>query len=760
MTALAHAGSLRMEQPLARTRSRASQPSSDKPVMYELVHWISGRIRLRIPRLAYDAKFAQRLSETVMSLPGLKEARISATSASLVVTYRVDPVDTARRGPHAADQAVLPPLLECIRSAADADVIAIATPAPAAARTKLPGDEPINYVDRLGLPALGIALSAGVLAGMAIPGVLVGGVVIASALPIFKRTLQGIREEKRLTVDFLDATAIVLLTAQASFLAPAIVVGIIEGSEILRDWTARRSRRATLDLLLAQDHLVLVERNGQQNHLTLDEIQVGDVILVYAGDRIPVDGFVLEGSALVDEHQMTGSAAPVARGTGDEVHATTVLVEGHLRIHATHTGHETMAAAILSLLHAAPRLDTRVSNYARKVGNGAVLPTLAIAAALWGTTGSVARATSIVSLDLGTGMRVSVPIAILNAQAEAARQGILIRSGRALEMLAQVDVVIFDKTATLTQGKAHVVDVRVVDAHVSAGTILQLAASAEQGLDHPIAAAIVRHAELLGLQSGECTAWNYVAGQGVVATVDGCVVHVGSRTLLAHAGIDVDDTSGGLIDTNRAASQVYVAREGVLLGVILCTDSLRRESASVVAELQAMRKTALITTGDNHAVADAAAVELAVAPEHVYAELLPHQKVELVNALRARGHKVAVVGDGINDAAAMAHADVAVTLGSATDLAQESADIVLLNNDLRDLVAATQLAHHTMDIVEQNKWIVVAPNVAAIVYGTLMVLNPIAGVVINNGTAMVAALNSLRPMRPANGAQQIEHRNN
>ena len=760
MTALAHAGSLRVEQPLARTRSRASQAPFGKPVAYEVAHWISGRIRLRIPRLAYDARFAQRLSETVMSLPGLKEARIRATSASLVVTYRVDSIDAARRGAHAADQTVLPPLLDCIRSAADADVIAIATPAPATARPKMPGDEPINYVDRMGLPALGIALSAGALAGMAIPGVLVGGVVIASALPIFKRTIQGIREEKRLTVDFLDATAIVLLTVQASFLAPAIVVGIIEGSEILRDWTARRSRRATLDLLLSQDHLVLIERDRQQIRLALDEIQVGDVLLVYAGDRILVDGVVLDGSALVDEHQMTGSAAPVARSAGDEVHATTVLVEGRLRIRATRTGHETLAAAILTLLHTAPRLDTRVSNYARKVGNGAVLPTLAIAAALWGATGSVARATSIVSLDLGTGMRVSVPIAILNAQAEAARQGILIRSGRALEMLAQVDVVIFDKTATLTQGKAHVVDVQVVDAQSCAETTLQLAASAEQGLDHPIAAAIVRHAELLGLQSGACTAWNYVAGQGVVATIDGCVVHVGNCTLLAQAGIDMAGTNGQASDANRAASQVYVARDGVLLGVIFCADSLRRESASVVAELQAMRKTALITTGDNHAVASAAAGELAVAPDHVYAELLPQQKVELVNALRARGHKVAVVGDGINDAAAMAHADVAIALGNATDLAQESADIVLMNNDLHDLVAATELAYHTMGIVEQNKWIVVAPNVAAIVYGTLTVLNPIAGVVINNGVAMVAAMNSLRPMRPANGTQQVEHRNN
>lgn len=747
MTALAHAGSLRVEQPPARTRSCASQPSSDKPVMYELVHWISGRIRLRIPRLAYDAKFAQRLSETVMSLPGLKEARISATSASLVVTYRVDPVDTARRGPHAADQAVLPPLLECIRSAADADVMAIATPAPAAARTKLPGDGPINYVDRLGLPALGIALSAGVLAGMAIPGVLVGGVVIASALPIFKRTLQGIREEKRLTVDFLDATAIVMLTAQSSFLAPAIIVGVIESSEILRDWTAQRSRRASLDLILSQDRQVWLERGGRQFQLSLDEVQVDDVVLVYAGDRIPVDGFVLSGYALVDEHQMTGNAAPVPRSEGDEVFAATVLADGQLRIQATRTGHETLAAAILNLLHAAPRNDTRVSNYARKVGNGAVVPTLAIAAAIWGTTGSVARATGIVSLDLGTGMRVSAPIAILNAQAEAARRGILIRSGRALETLAQVDIVIFDKTATLTRGRLSVARVQTVGTSVGDETVLWLAASAEQGLDHPLAMAILAHAEALGMQMGNCTSWNYVAGQGVVATIDGCTVHVGNRTLLGQAGVDLSPAVDRTDNADAGMTRVYVARDGAVLGIIDCADMLRLESGDVLADLNAMRRTALISTGDSQATADAAASDLGIASHHVYAEMLPHQKVELVEALRRRGHTVAVVGDGINDAAAMAHADVAIALGGATDLAQESADIVLLNNDLRDLLTATEIAQHAMGIIEQNKWIVVAPNLAAIAYGMLTVLNPVAGVVINNGTALAAALNSLRPMR-------------
>ena len=721
---------------------------------YEVVHWIRGRIRLRIPRLAYDARFAQRLGQELMTLPGLKEARVSAASASLVVIYHPDLGGAHGNGRRQhSDQAILPPILECIRVAADADVAQVASPQAAPSATggngaATPGGATINYLDRLGLPTLGIALSAGALAGLAIPGLLVGGVILAAAIPIFKRTVQGIRDEKRLTVDFLDASAVVLLTAQASFLAPAIVVGIIEGSEIVRDWTARRSKQATLDLLLTQDRQVTVERDGRQTLLAWDEIETGDVLLLYPGDQIPVDGFVLAGQALVDQHHMTGDATPVTCTEGDDVVATTLLVEGHLRILATRTGHDTRAAAIMALLDAAPHTDTRVSNYARKVGNGAVVPTLAIAAALWATTGSVARATGIVSLDLGTGMRVSAPIAIVRAQTYAARQGILIRSGRALEMLTQIDTIVFDKTATLTEGRANVIEVRALRAHHAPDEVLALAAAAEQALDHPVAGAIVRHAEARGILTQPCAAWNYVTGQGVVAEIDGQVVHVGSSTFLTGAGIEVDPACNS---TNapgpELATSVFVACDGTLIGVILCADTLRPESAAVIAHLHAMQKATVMLSGDSNAVTHATAAHLEMVPEHVYGELLPQQKVALVQALRASGRTVAVVGDGINDAAAMAHADVSIALGGATDLAYATADIVLLHNDLRDLIAAMEISHHAMGIIQQNKWIVVAPNVAAIAYGVLAVLNPIAGVVINNGTAMVAALNSLRPLR-------------
>ena len=763
------------------SRSNGASPdtlmtASPTVVDYEVAHQMDGRLRLRIPRLARDASFAQRALEAVQSLPAIAVARVSTRSSSLVVTYHSSGGHGAGNGRPAIDGAtMLSMVVECVRHAAGADVAREVIPPAPATRPRPRADQiitrpaapppggaeadadRINYAKRLSLPALGLGLSAGIMAGLAIPAALVGGAILTAALPVFRRSMQGIRDEKRLTVDFLDALTIVLLTAQGSFLAPAFIVGVIEGSEIVRDWTAHRSKQASLSLLLAHDRQVLVERDGREMWLAWDRIETGDIVHVYAGDRIPVDGVVLTGSGLLDQRHLTGDSVHVARSEGDSVHASVFVADGHLRILATETGDDTRAAALLALRNAAPDTDTRVSNYARKVGNWAVVPTLAAGATVWATSGSVARATGIVSLDLGTGMRVSAPTAVVSAQAYAAQRGILIRSGRALEMLAQVNNVVFDKTGTLTEGQVRVLDVRPARPGIEPEAVLQLAASAEHALHHPLARAIARYAADHALELQPAAAWNYIPGQGVVAVIDGRTVHVGSRRLVEQASIDVD---AGLDSNQDAASatttHVYVARDGHLLGTILCMDPLRAESAEVVARLRDMNIASFMLSGDSEPVVRETAASLGIAPRRAQAEILPQQKVERVLELQSLGRKVAVVGDGINDAAAMAHADVSVSLGSATDLARETADIVLLRDDLRDLIAAIEIAQQAMRIIEQNQTLVVVPNIVGIAYGMLAVMSPTAGVVLNNGSALVAALNSLRPLRGP-GQPAAEH---
>ena len=738
----------------------ATQTLTVKTVNYEVVHRVDGRIRVKIPGLSRDAKFAQRLTDAVTALPAAKQVRVNRSSASLLVSYRKDP-SAARANGNGADagDALLPGLVECIRVAAKADVARDMAALPQAERPApilpaLPAGT-VNYVQQLGLPVLSLGLGAAMAAGLALPGALVGAAVLAATIPHARRAVNGLREEKRPTVEILDVTAVALLVAQSSFLAPAFMISVIEGAEVVRSWTTRRGRQAGVDLLLSQKRQALVEREGQQVRVGYEELAPGDIVLVYPGDEIPVDGKVLDGSASIDQHRVTGDPAPVVRQQGDEVYAATVVVEGHLHILATHTGPTTHAASLIALAEAAPKPDTRVSNYARRTGNPAVAPTLAIGGAIWAASGSMGRAAGIVSLDMGLGMRVSAPIAILTAQNYAARHGIVIRSGRALEMLAQADTFLFDKTATLTDRVGVVIDVQSLAPDASPHEILALAASVEQGLDHPVAEAVARYAQQQGIQTQPCTDWNYLPGQGVVAKVAGRVVHVGSTHLMEDIGIAVPAVEAANSGTqDETTTRVFVALDGELAGVIRCANPLRAESAEVIAQLRELKKSVAIFSGDSNSVVRAAAADLDVSLADVYAEVLPQQKADIVTNLQASGKKVAVVGDGINDAAAMAHADVAISLGSASALARETADVVLLTDDLRDLIHAIEIAQHALTIIRQNQAFVVGTNSAGIAYGVLAVLNPIAGVLLNNGVALVAALNSLRTLKAPAGAEK------
>ena len=358
------------------------------------------------------------------------------------------------------------------------------------------------------------------------------------------------------------------------------------------------------------------------------------------------------------------------RSEGDEVFASTMLVDGNLSILVEKTGNNTRAGVIVALMQSAPVHDTRVENYAATVANQAVVPTLFVGGAVFAFTGDLSRASALLTLDLGTGIRISVPTTILSALTYAARNGVYIRSGRAIEILARVDTVVFDKTGTLTQGRAGIVGIETTDVGVPALEVLSLAASAEQGLTHPVAEAIVRHAREIGVGTLECEDWEYKVGMGVVTTINGQKILVGSKRLMAQENIDLDAFNEQHPDINLGShSQVYVAGSGQLLGLILYSDPPRPESAGVLAQLSAEGINSYMLSGDVQRVATGVAHELGMNPDNIYAEAFPERKVEVVKSLHDSGKTVAFCGDGINDSAALAYADVSISFAGATDIA-------------------------------------------------------------------------------------------
>jgi Cu2+-exporting ATPase len=509
--------------------------------------------------------------------------------------------------------------------------------------------------------------------------------------------------------------------------------------------TARKSRRAVADLLGERDAHAWVLLRGRKLRVPADKVRPGDTVIVYAGQLVVVDGSVIAGRGAVDQKTLTGESQPVAKKSGDRVYASTVLSDGKLYVRAEAVGSGTRAHKVAELLKTAPVQDTRVANHARRFADRLVTPTFLLGGALYVLTRDINRVLCVLLFDFASGIRVSAPTAVLASMTSAARQGILLKGGRALEQLARADTILFDKTGTLTLGVPTVQGAHSLATGVSDDEVLGLAAAAERRLSHPVAQAIVRAAEKQGLYIPERDDSRFTIGLGVEAEIDKATVLVGDGRFMALKGVDVHNGPSGNGAYQRAtSSSVLVARDGRLLGVINYADVPRPEAREVIERLRAMGfRRLLMVTGDNGDVARRIGDDLSL--DGVEANVFPEGKAALVRDLQRQGHVVAVVGDGINDSPALAFADVSISFKGGADIARETADIVL-EDDLNGLVRAVEMSRQAMGLVRQNIGIIAVPNAGGMALASVGLLNPLGATALNNGSSIVAALNSLRPL--------------
>jgi heavy metal translocating P-type ATPase len=717
--------------PVSRKSNTAERDGAAQGYSVEQVlHHSARRVRFRVGGAASSWP---QLEQALSQAAEVKRVRLNTLAGCCVVEFEqgaaVDPLQWLQQ---------LPGALPALQQLA-------ATPAKTKAEAKPQegeADDDSFVPSRIILPVSSLALA--LLAGpLALPPLAVAGFILVSAHLSFRRAWQGLKEERKINVDFLDALAVTLHSLEGFLVGPAMMITMIEGGEAVRDATQRIAHSANTDLLASLHTDVRLLVDGTEVIVPSTSLQAGDRIALFPGDQIPVDGRIESGEGSLDVVKLTGESVPRHAGPGDEVLAGFILLEGSLVVETQAVGEATRVGQITAMIESAPVYDTRVGNVAGKVANRFVLPTLALAGlSLLISGGNIAQAASLLMFDLGTGLRVSVPTAIMAALTRAGSQGLLIRSGRSLEQLVDIDVVVFDKTGTLTQGHPSVVHVEVVAGAHSINKLVQLAASAEQGLNHPVAEAIVKHAEELGVSAEECEAWDYRIGRGVAATIQGHQVLVGNAKLLREEKLEPATPS---VDPElETATPVYLAVDGKVVAVIYAADALRPDSQAMVAELHRRGIQAHMLTGDVSSVAHAVAKRLGLRPEEVHADALPDEKAKLVQQLSQQGHKVAFVGDGINDSAALAYADVSISFASGSDLARETADIVLTNDRVSDLIVAQDLARETFGLVKQNIGIVGVPNLSALVIGTFLPVSPIAAVLLNNGSCLVAAANAIR----------------
>ncbi|MBE9209331.1 heavy metal translocating P-type ATPase [Nostoc sp. LEGE 06077] len=713
-------------------RNRQShQPTSQ--VVYSVVHTVPGRMRLRIPQLRNNAAYMQRLQTLLEVDPLVTSVKIKPAAASLVVTYKSSTVSDVKMRSR----------LSClIMTANDANVVLLDQKKPIDNKPQEDAAEGAWPGLQLSAVATGLAVLGGPL-GFAVPPIMVAGTIALATLPVFQRAIEGIVMQRKLTIDVLDLLAIVITTVQGQFLTPALMLSLIEIGENIRDRTARSSKMQTLDLLNSLGQFVWVERDGEKVQISIKEVKSGDTVIVYPGEQVPVDGSIIRGKALLDEQKLTGESVPVLKSKGQPVFASTLVREGSIYILAERIGNDTRAGQSIKLMEEAPVHDTRMENCAIKIAEKAVIPTLLLGAGVFAVTRNAARAASVLTLDFATGIRVSVPTTVLAALTYAARHGILIRSGRALEQLAEVDTIVFDKTGTLTKGEVAVIGVDSFHAEVSTDRVLAIAAAAEQRLTHPVAEAVIRYAEAQQTVIPSRSKWNYKLGLGVEAEIYGEPIYVGSERFLRQQGVDMEV----LNDANRVNSVIYVASNGQLLGRIRYSDILRPETREVINHLLTVEGVEVhMLTGDNQRTAKAVASQLGIAPANTHAEAFPEQKAAVVRELHEQGKTVAFVGDGINDSPALAYADVSISFAHGSEIARETADVVLMENDLHGILEAIALARNAKKLIRQNTSIVAIPNIAAMAIAVLFGLNPLGATVVNNGSTIVAGVNGLRPI--------------
>ena len=556
--------------------------------------------------------------------------------------------------------------------------------------------------------------------------------------PIFKEAFENIVERK-MTMELSMTIALLSALAIGEFFTALVITGFVLAAEVLEGLTVGRGRRAIQSLLDFLPRAVAIRRNDQVVEIPSDQVQVGDTVIVKPGGHIPVDGMVLGGRSFVEQAAITGEAMPVEKAPGDVVYAGTINQSGALEIGAQKLGRDTTFGRIIEAVERAEKSRAPIQTTADRLAGYLVYFALGAAVLTFIITHNVRSTISVVIVAGACGIAAGTPLAILGAIGRAALQGAIIKGGLYLEALAAVDTVLLDKTGTLTFGTPRIRE--VVSANgFGEQQIITAASIAERKSEHPLAKAVVARATELAIPLVEPDEFSYTPGRGVRVSYKGEEILVGSLALFLEHGM----TRGLPIDSNGAggASEVYVARAGQVLGSIRIADVLRPEAKNAVAAMRQMGLKTVLLSGDTQAATSSVGRDLGV--DEAVGGLLPEQKAKWVTELRSKGRNVAMVGDGINDAPALVEANVGIAMGSGTDVARESADVILIGSDLSKLVETLRLARRCRGIIMQNFVGTLVVDSIGVGMAAFGFLNPLLAAFIHVTSELAFILNSTR----------------
>ncbi len=707
---------------LSVARNRKGVVRSSRPVVapsgWQVKLDRPGRLRLKNPVIYRKSDLCQAIERELMTVLGVEWYKTSSITCSVQVDY--DPRELTR------DQVV-----EILDSALDN----------AEHPTKL------DKLD-LHLPICTASLPLAVAAEFAFPPLLpaAAAVFAYTSIPTFKEARNVLFKEKRLGVDVLDAIVVVGCLGTMSIFPGAVLCWCLSFGRVLVKRTQDNSKKLLLNAFGKQPRYVWLYRNGVEVQVSLDKLQKDDVIVVTTGEVVPVDGHVVEGMAMIDQHALTGESTPAEKGVGDRVFASTVMVAGKVLVSVETSGSDTASAKISQILNDTAGYKLASQHKGERLADKAVIPTLAVGAvgmAAMGPYGAVA----VLNSDFGTGIRMAAPLAMLSSLALCANKGILVKDGRALELMNEVDTVLFDKTGTLTRERPEVG--RVIAAEGFApDQILGYAAAAERKFHHPIALAILHKAQELKLALPTTDETQYKVGYGISVHVDGHTVRVGSKRFMEMEGLELPSEVCVALDEAHLEgfTMVMVGVDERLGGAIELQAAVRPEVKEIIAGLRKRGiKHIAIISGDHEAPTRKLAESLGM--DRYFAQVLPADKADYVERLQKEGCKVCFVGDGINDSIALKKANVSISLRGASSIATDTAHIVFLEEGLAKLCELRDIARDLDHNVKRSWSMILAPNIACIAGVFTMGFGIMASVVTNNVAALAALGNGVLPLR-------------
>jgi P-type Cu2+ transporter len=686
-----------------------------------IAHSVRGRLRVRYPARWLEPRYPAIESE-LKTLPGVRAVEGRSLTGSLRIDY--DPY----------------------RLAADAivdrlDRMTAELAAPSKSTTAHPRRRPRQTLPPA--PVLKVIGATSMLVTaccLPVPSMLTAGLLLASGVPAFLRAGATLATRRRLNGDVLEASTLGLLIARRNLTSAALLTWVRAVGELVVARSIVKAKTSLSDVVGVPERAVIRRTGDHREPVDVAALHARDVVVVTTSQRIPVDGTIVGGEALVNQQSMTGEALPVECLAGDRVFAATTVEHGEIEIRAEQLGSHTAVGRIVRAIEVAASEKPDIQLFAERLADREVWRTLALAGLGGAFSRSFDAAMAILVADYGTAARVGIPTAILTSLRRAAGEGILVKGPRTLERLARVDTIVFDKTGTLTLGTLHVTRIVSYDRALDDAELVRLAAAAEQGFTHPVARAVGRLARERRIVVPPVTKTESALGLGVDVLVEGRRVLIGSRRFMEQQRVRLerareDETAAHAV----GASPIFVAIDDRLAGMLELQDQLRDDAPDAVRALRARKmRNVIMLSGDHPEPSRVIANSLGL--RHHYAELLPEDKARLVRELKAEGRVVAMVGDGVNDALGLQAADVGMAVPGGAAIAAEAADIVLLSGGLDRVVRAIDLARESIVAVRQTLGVAARANLGVVGLASFGWARPLTSILLSHGTTVAAAV--------------------